>query len=359
MPKWSVRPNEVVIVDDGSEEPFACDAFPLKGVPLRIIRLPDNRGCFVSKSIAYSEASGDVILAADCDARLSADYLECCLSHLKNPKTGMVTGARVQDAGHGPVGEFLRMFGDNYQQESPGPVDFIPGLAFAMRCDVWREIGGFGDRTAGIGEDHVLCGRVKAHGYVLICDPRVSANQIRKLDRIAVCRRYWRWLSGNALAFMRRRTTSLPEGLYGCFVPPMLQRIEISVNRNAPAGVYVDILYVTSHIALTCQELEAGGDIAPGCCLSFLRRLEEKLRPWPVLARLLKADLLRVGVAWPRAAPNAAPAVDWDDVLVFLDVCAESKLLDWLNADGARLVLEEEAEGTDFSAYRQMRKRNR
>jgi GT2 family glycosyltransferase len=351
MPKWSVQPDEVVIVDDGSDEPFACEDSSLNGAPLRIIRLPDNRGFFVSKSIAYSEASGDVILAADCDARLSARFLEYCLTHLKNPKTGMVTGARVQDVGHGPVGEFLRMFGDNYRQDLPGPVDFIPAIAFAMRSNVWREIGGFGDRTAGIGEDHVLCGRVKARGYALVCDPRIFVNQVRRLDRIAVCRRYWRWLSGNAMAFMRR-TPSLPEGLYGCFVQPMLRRIEISVRRDAPASVYVDMLYVTSHIALTCQELEASGDIAPGCCLSFLRRLEEKLRPWPVLARLLKADLLRVGVAWPHPAPNATPAVDWDAVLVFLEICAESKLFDWLNADGVRHVLEEEAEGADFSAYR-------
>jgi hypothetical protein len=351
IPKWTVRPGEVVIVDDGSDVPFGCDASFLHDAPLRVIRLPDNRGFFASKTVAYSEASGDVILAADCDARLSADYLECCLSHLENPKTGMVTGARIHDVGHGPVGEFLRMFGDNYWQHSPGPVDFIPCLAFAMRRDVWREIGGFGERAAGIGEDHVLCGRVRAHGYSLICDPRVFVNQVRRLDRIAVCRRYWRWLSASTLALMRR-LPSLPEGLYGHFVPAVLQWIETSVRRNAPASVYVGMLYVTSHMALVCQELEAGGDIAPGCCLSFLRRLEEKLRPWPVLARLLKADLRRIGVAWPHAAPNAAPAADWDAVLVFLDVCAAGKLLDWLNTDGVRLVLEEEAEGADFSAYR-------
>jgi glycosyltransferase involved in cell wall biosynthesis len=63
---WSVRPDEIVIVDDGSSPPYV-PASPPPGC--RVLRQPANIGITRTKHEGVSALTGDALAAMDCDAR--------------------------------------------------------------------------------------------------------------------------------------------------------------------------------------------------------------------------------------------------------------------------------------------------
>ena len=62
IPGWSKQPDEIVIVDDGSDPPFSPhNDSNIGALPLRIIRFPQNRGFAAAKSAGINAAQGKII----------------------------------------------------------------------------------------------------------------------------------------------------------------------------------------------------------------------------------------------------------------------------------------------------------
>ncbi|MBG0777628.1 MAG: glycosyltransferase family 2 protein [Desulfovibrionaceae bacterium] len=159
---WTVRPDEIVVVDDGSEPPFVPPE-PAGDLPaVRLVRLPSNRGITRANAAGLDAAHGDVLFSVDCDVRPEPGYLAACLRALERPGTGMAAGGVLHAAGDGLTARYLRTFGDNHNLDARGPVELIPGNAYAIPRAVWREVGGFGGHAARVCEDHALCRRVRA-----------------------------------------------------------------------------------------------------------------------------------------------------------------------------------------------------
>ncbi|MBA4358601.1 MAG: glycosyl transferase, partial [Desulfovibrio sp.] len=72
VPSWQVQPDEIVVVDDGSKQPFA-PRIPLP--QLRVIRLDQNQGITRAKGAGLSAARGERIFSLDCDTRVAPDWL--------------------------------------------------------------------------------------------------------------------------------------------------------------------------------------------------------------------------------------------------------------------------------------------
>lgn len=89
VPAWSVRPDEIILLDDGSDEPFALTEAE-KALPVRIIRHERNMRFTRAKHNCISAAAGEIILAMDCDARVTNDFLELCVSALRNEEIGLL-----------------------------------------------------------------------------------------------------------------------------------------------------------------------------------------------------------------------------------------------------------------------------
>ena len=89
---FTVRPDEIVVVDDGSDVPFSMDGAPEN---LRILRHESNRGITRAKGAGLSAATGDYIFSMDCDTRVSPDWLERNLPHLLTPEIGLVEIGRA------------------------------------------------------------------------------------------------------------------------------------------------------------------------------------------------------------------------------------------------------------------------
>lgn len=350
---WSVTPDEILVVDDGSLIPFTPKEYPW---PILVMRHAVNQRITKAKSAGLSAASGEVIFSVDCDVRVTADYLERCLERLADPSVGMVSGPTGYGGKNDLVSRYLRLFGDVHNMDKNGPVDFIPGNAFALRRSLWHELGGFGGYARDVCEDHALCQVMKNAGYVLYVEPEIRAIQTRVISRQAHCRRIWQWCGPALLHAGQRTAADLPRHIMVIFVQPMLQRIEIAVRVEDLLLTYIDILYVSYVIlefcagtgrndpanARRCQDLAAG----------FWHGLSKKLKNSHILYRLLRADMLALGADLP--VPDARPECvqAWDEVLCFADILDKTNILRWLNDEGAAALLREtEALKTDFSGY--------
>jgi glycosyltransferase involved in cell wall biosynthesis len=92
---------EILVVDDGSTdqtaeraEEFARDSWR---VPVRVVRLPENRGAGFARKVGVREARGDVVVMMDADGSYPADAIPRMLAWF--PAYDQVNGARTSEQG--------------------------------------------------------------------------------------------------------------------------------------------------------------------------------------------------------------------------------------------------------------------
>lgn len=346
LASWTVRPDEILIVDDGSEPAFASASLPGNA---RIVRLTPNRGIPAAKGAGLSAARGDLLLSVDCDVRPSADWLAVCLPHALRPEVGLVGGAVMHGSGQDLVSRYLAVFGDNHNLNAFGPVEFVPGNAFLLRREVFEAVGGFSGFSDPVCEDHELCRRIRERGLILYSDARAKAVQIRKLHRTVMCKRIWLWCHKPVKARMpgNGRTQAY---LFEVLIKPMLERLETAIGSGELLFLYLELLYL-AHAVLDCLAFGAGQGLVPESLRAgFPARLRLMLQDRPRLSAFLLADLARIGHDLTLRSP--ADRASWDDFFLFENLFAGSGFLAWLESEGlAQLAREDVEESFDFSSY--------
>jgi|GEM_PF-864935 Glycosyltransferases, probably involved in cell wall biogenesis len=348
---WTVRPDEIVVVDDGSRAPFALAGLEDLCPAPRILRLHPNQGITRAKHAGLSAARGDILLSVDCDMRLAPDWLETVLPHLSRPGVGLAGGSVLHAAGEDLVSRFLRRFGDNHNLDAIGPVDFIPGNAFLIRRALWEELGGFSGHDQPVCEDHYLVARLAERGHTLYSDARAKALQTRRIGRAAMCRRIWDWCS-RAVTAQLLPGERLVTYIFEVLGKPMLDRFAISVDMGEPLFLYLDLLYL-AHAALSCLDHAlARGQAAPQLRDGFLRRLARLFDGYPRLWAVFRADLTAAG--HPVLMPAEGDEQAWADFFLFADFLRESGLFTWLERHGVDALLHDDRQGRyHFSSYAQ------
>ncbi len=348
VPSWQVQPDEIVVVDDGSKQPFA----PLSPLPqLRVIRLDQNQGITRAKGAGLSAARGERIFSLDCDTRVAPDWLSVNLPNLERPGVGLVGGALAHAAGSDLVSRYLRAYGDNHNMQHTGAVEFLPGNAFLLRRSTWEQVGGFSAHAESCCEDHYLSHLLRSRGYSLYTDADAKALQLRRIRRSTLCKRVWAWCHKTVKGQMLGHERAVPY-LFEVAVKPMLERFDTSTRQGEPLFLYVDLLYL-AHTVLDCLDFGvAEGLTTAPVRAGFLRRLAGLFEGYPRLWACFRTDLADTGhqVLMPAAGDEDA----WADFFLFSDMLRHSGLFDWLEREGVALLRREERdEHYHFSAYAQ------
>ncbi|WP_158945835.1 glycosyltransferase [Pseudodesulfovibrio cashew] len=351
---FTVRPDEIVVVDDGSDTPFAMADAP---DTLRIIRFEKNRGITAAKGAGLDAASGDILFSMDCDTRVNPDWLERALVHLGRPGVGLVGGSLTYRAGDDLVSRYLAHFGDNHNQRHVGPVDFVPGNAFVLRRETWEHAGGFLGYEETNCQDHYLCNRLKRLGYTLFSDARAEAWQLRRISRITLCKRVWKWCHKPIKQqLMEAAEADAPESgvvnyLFGVLAAPMYDRLGRIAELDEPLFHYVEQLYL-AHAVLDCLDFLIWRRRAkPSMRRDFLAALAHLFTGYPRIWTLLRADLSGLGHDL-RTGREAVDISRWDDLFLHAHPLRESGALAWLEDHGVvQLIREEIEEAYDFSSY--------
>ncbi len=173
----TILPDEVIVVDDGSEPPLALD-YGEEMIPVKLIR-QSNRGPSAARNRGILEASGDWIALLDSDDTWVADKLETQLDLISRHESAgfcvcdMVTHGRpavefpFAPADGSPDG----VIEDALERLLPGCYIHTSGVMF--RKDVFTAVGGF-DENLWYCEDRDLWLRLAAATEVVATTRRLS-----------------------------------------------------------------------------------------------------------------------------------------------------------------------------------------
>jgi hypothetical protein len=272
---------------------------------------------------------------------------------------GMVAGASRYDSGTDIVSRYQKVFGDNYHLGVHGFVEFIPGHAFALRRKTWDDIGGFGNHTRNVCEDHALSANLRRAEYGLFIHGDISVRQVRKLSRHAHCRRLWIWLQEAIFANIRAGSP-LQEQLGGLFIPPILQRLPTISTVKDPCLLYLELLCLVSHCLHTLKAVQLRfPELYNGRAVSenFIAALFFRMRAHTKVAALLRVDLIQLGfgeavLAVGKSQNTSDAYTNWQPVLGIFDMWEEAGILHSLDQVVVSAFLTEDNSLTpDFSAY--------
>lgn len=357
IPLWPRLPDEIVLVDDGSSAPFALTGEEKK-LPVRLLRLPRNRGFREAKHTGVSAATGDVIIAMDCDGRLQGDFLTNAEKMLADPATGLVGIADARQAEGDLLSSYLNVFEVERRLEEMEETEFLAGGAFAVRRELWEEIGGFSGYTGNLAEDYYLSATLRGRGYKLRLERESRLRFVRRLTRDVFCRRLWKCYEESWMAALK------PDKPFSDRVSlPLLvarQHCALISGRHPPVWIYFELLLACHICLMFCNTLGRAGAVPRNAGADLTRIMAARLSGRPMLYRLLKADLMRSG-ALPLAEAKAprpedrsplATRCDWSVFSSFLGSLEEGLALEYLDKRGVQEILAEEAAlKTDFSSY--------
>jgi len=203
----SLEGEDVIVVDNGSRGTEIEDAERRA----RVLR-SENAGFGAGCNLGAREAAGDVLVFVNPDTVAQPGAVAALARRLEDPSIGVVQArlALLDD----PLtlnssGNVLHVSGlawpGGYGEpvasaDSIREIAYASGAAFAMRADLFRELGGFFEELFLYQEDLELCWRVHQRGLRVVVDPAADVLHDYVLERSDRRKEYF--LERNRLVFL-------------------------------------------------------------------------------------------------------------------------------------------------------------
>ncbi|MER7456799.1 glycosyltransferase family 2 protein [Micromonospora sp. NPDC126480] len=303
------RPDEVIVVDDGSTDSSREIA---RSLPCTLVELPGNRGVSAARNAGIAASSGDVVFFLDSDEALEPDAIANALDLLAadppdaDPPLGCVHGLIAPEPliDDGPV-EWYRVLHAYWWRRravGEGRTAFFAQAAVPRR--VLDDVGPFDERLRD-SEDLEYSDRLAPRYRILLTDRVVARHD--EVDRL-----------GPLLTEQFRRSQLLVPTVLAARRPGAA-----SLTANRPAGVAAVAAAVATLpmavaapalavVPLTFLALFAAAD--PGLCRFVARRRGVRFLAYFLTVHLLVHLALLAGAAlggvrWlARRRPAAQPA---------------------------------------------------
>lgn len=351
-PGWSLRPARLLVVDDGSETPFALPADHSFG-SAEILRHARNKGPAMAKRTGLNAAQTSLILSMDCDIRLHPNWLKEALKLLgPEPDAGSsseraigLVGADIQWAsGRTVTSRYLHHFWKP-GQESDSP-RFVRAGVWLLRRSIWLSVDGFGDFSGRTHEDFVFCNRLLGAGYGLRLCKTHPANQVRQVHRLDMARKEFSYLGpGLRAAIMKSGPVMAVEPL----VATLAANIEQSLKLEEHGFVYLELLRFTGLAGKALDGGKAGeqaGEYVPTALKAFhedlLQAMADLLAPHKALNALFRRDLLALGLVLPKPGIKALRDEFWKQVMALLSPLSRQGVFSRIEVQDLPAFLEED-----------------
>lgn len=164
---------------------------------------PSPEVCFVStgrpvspgmaRSIGCKQATGEILCFLDADCIPCTDWLELVSHRFQDPSVDVLGGGvACSDTGFWMQCEYISSFHDYLVSAPKGIRSQLPTLNLIVRRAVFEQVGGFDESLPG-GEDADITIRLRANGYPLYFDPRISVDHRpnRRTARAVIRRTWW------------------------------------------------------------------------------------------------------------------------------------------------------------------------
>lgn len=205
---------EIIVVDHASDAGRLA-AFRARHPHVRVIARDDNRGFGAGINEAARQASGELLLILNPDARVQPGAIDALASYLGAHADVVVAGPRVvhpdmrlQPTGRRFPSALTGLFGrtsvltrwwpgnpisrrdlpSHDIRDAPLEVDWITGTCLMVRADAFRGVGGFDERFFLYWEDADLCQRLRRRGGRVVYVPSALVIHLaaRSSDRALV-----------------------------------------------------------------------------------------------------------------------------------------------------------------------------
>jgi N-acetylglucosaminyl-diphospho-decaprenol L-rhamnosyltransferase len=181
-------PGRIVVVDNGSQGDSVAQ-FERRLSDCVLVRLPTNVGIARAVNIGAARLEGDDYLILNNDAFVHApESLARLVEALRRDRVGIAVPRTLNEdltlqpsvvALAGPATALVGALGlarlvpnrwqpkwsTHWDHGESRAIDAASGAVYAVRGDVWRELGGMSERRLMYGEDIDLCRRARARGW--------------------------------------------------------------------------------------------------------------------------------------------------------------------------------------------------
>ncbi|HLY10496.1 MAG TPA: glycosyltransferase [Planctomycetota bacterium] len=244
----SLRPFEIVVIDQSAEADARVSAYASDHSLVRLHRIP-VKGLPNARNVGVERSAGDVVLFLDDDSIPDADLVRFHAQAYADPAVAGV-GGQVRggyDADRGAIGTFRETDGRvvrNFGASTPCAVDHLPGGNMSFRREVFQRVGGF-DRSFGgsaIGEETDFCLRARRAGFRFVFEPRASLEHLHLPTGGCRAPRFEDWLywhSHNTVLFALRHARRALLPLF--FLKRTLRLGLFAIEHGSPALIAVGL----------------------------------------------------------------------------------------------------------------------
>lgn len=170
----SMKPLEVIVVDDGSRDNTIREA---KRFGVKVLA-QKHAGPAAARNRGARAAKGDVIIFTDADCVPERNWIKEMLSPFGDGKIAGVQGS-YKTSQKSPVARFVQLeIEDRYRRMWKRPsIDFIGSYSAAYRRELFLKSGGFDENfPEASGEDPELSFRLSKTGYKMAFNPRAIVH---------------------------------------------------------------------------------------------------------------------------------------------------------------------------------------
>ncbi|RNC81887.1 MAG: glycosyltransferase [Phycisphaera sp.] len=247
---------EVIVVDDGSQEPLAL---AVQGVSLpvrvRCVR-QDNSGPGVARNTAAEVSEMEYLAFTADDCRPASDWLMRLAAAFKtNGMERAMVGGTVRHALPNelcPTASHLLVEYLKSVQNADKPQFFTPNN-LAVHRKTFLEAGGFCEAFGATGEDREFCDRWSLHGYETGFESKAVVDHAHPQSLIGFLKQHFAYGVGSA------RFRALRDGEHQQTVPESLGfylRLVLSPIRSGFPGKYrLMVLLLVSQVVNACGAL--------------------------------------------------------------------------------------------------------
>lgn len=184
--RQTYAPLEVVVVDDCSTDDSVRIA---ESYGVTVISTPTNSGPAVARNLGARWASGEILFFVDSDGALAPDAVESGVALLHaDPHLGAVCGIEDPDplVRDSWVEDYRALQHHYWSIVSQGEVSFLFSAMFAIRAEVFAEVGPFDPSlryTEEVDYGHRLTERYALRSTSVICGQLDHDHELRPLLR--------------------------------------------------------------------------------------------------------------------------------------------------------------------------------